>query len=72
VAYLERLPDVAGPAGVALRALGDGNWRMGEGVAVAKVPKLGEGDEGQILEHYVCAYIINFPAHVILIKTLNR
>lgn len=53
VAYLERVPEVAEPAGIALRALGDGNWRMGEGVAVAKGPQLNEGGEEQILQHYL-------------------
>ncbi|KAF8625717.1 hypothetical protein AX15_005229 [Amanita polypyramis BW_CC] len=53
VTYLGRLPAVKGAAGSALLSLGDGNWRMGEGIQVGKGSKLGEGDEQTILEHYV-------------------
>lgn len=53
VAYLEKLPSVQAAAATALLALGDGNWRMGEGAAVRAGPKLGEGDEGVILDHFV-------------------
>jgi exocyst complex component 7 len=55
---MERLPEVQTAAGAALTALGDGNWKMGEGVSVQK-SKLGEGDEAVILEHYVCAYEVS-------------
>lgn len=51
---MEKLPQVQGAAGSALMALGDGNWKMGEGVQVGKTAKLGDSDEVVILEHYVC------------------
>ncbi len=54
VKYLDRIPEVQSAAGAALLTLGDGNWKMGEGVQVGKASKLGEGDEHVILEHYVC------------------
>ncbi|KAF7321126.1 hypothetical protein HMN09_00200600 [Mycena chlorophos] len=53
VKYLDRLPEVHSAAAAALLQLGDGNWKMGEGVSVAKGPKLGDGDEQVILEHFV-------------------
>ncbi|TFK72839.1 exocyst complex component exo70 subunit [Pluteus cervinus] len=53
VKYMERLPEVQSAVGSALLTLGDGNWKMGEGVQVGKGPKLADGDEGVILEHYV-------------------
>ena len=53
--YLERLPDVQDAVASALMTLGDGNWRMGEGVQVGqKAPKIADIDERTILEHYTC------------------
>ncbi|PPQ65719.1 hypothetical protein CVT26_000336 [Gymnopilus dilepis] len=70
VAYIERIPQVQSAVESALNALGDGNWRMGEGVQVGVGArnnfgaKKGEedGDEGGILEHFV---------HDIISTTLN-
>ncbi|KAK7052358.1 Cullin repeat-like-containing domain protein [Favolaschia claudopus] len=53
VKYLDRLPEVHGAAGAALLQLGDGNWKMGEGVTVGKSSKLVDGDEQLILEHFI-------------------
>ncbi|KAJ6529055.1 Cullin repeat-like-containing domain protein [Mycena vulgaris] len=53
VKYMDRLPEVQGAASDALLQLGDGNWKMGEGVQVGKGSKLGDGDEQVILEHFV-------------------
>ncbi|KAJ7459394.1 Cullin repeat-like-containing domain protein [Mycena galericulata] len=53
VKYMDRLPEVHSAAGAALLQLGDGNWKMGEGVQVGKGAKLGDGDEQVILEHFV-------------------
>lgn len=48
---------VEGAAGEALRDLGDGNWRMGEGkLPPKKGAKLGAGDEAIIIEHYICKF----------------
>ncbi|KAF9490346.1 exocyst complex component, exo70 subunit [Pleurotus eryngii] len=60
VQYLDRLPEVQSAAGSALLKLGDGNWKMGEGVlpTAAKASKLGEGDESLFLEHFVYDVII--------------
>ena len=53
--YLERLPDVQDAVASALMTLGDGNWRMGEGVQLGqKAPKIADIDERTILEHYTC------------------
>lgn len=73
VKYLERLPDVSGAVGTALIALGDGNWKMGEGVmagmkggAAGQQTKLGEGDEGVVIEHYTCASYPFLSTHLTL------
>jgi exocyst complex protein 7 len=57
VDYLERLPEVQDAVGAALLTLGDGNWKMGEGIQPGKASKLGEGDEGLVIEHYMCKFI---------------
>ncbi|TFK95285.1 Cullin repeat-like-containing domain protein [Pterulicium gracile] len=76
VKYLERLPDVSGAVGTALIALGDGNWKMGEGVmagmkggAAGQQTKLGEGDEGVVIEHYTYDIIITL---VTTLTTLSK
>ncbi len=40
----------------ALHALGDGNWKMGEGIQVGKGSK--EDDDGSIMEHFLRAFCI--------------
>ncbi|KAF8653415.1 hypothetical protein AX16_003958 [Volvariella volvacea WC 439] len=65
VKYLDRLPEVQAAVASTLLILGDGNWKMGEGMPVSKGPKLGEGDENVILEHYV------FDVVTITINSLN-
>ncbi|GJE99593.1 exocyst complex component EXO70 [Phanerochaete sordida] len=52
VQYVERLPEVREAVGAALLTLGDGNWKMGQGVQVGKAPKSVEIDEQTVLEHY--------------------
>ncbi|KXN84351.1 hypothetical protein AN958_12705 [Leucoagaricus sp. SymC.cos] len=59
VKYLGALPKVRAAAASALLALGDGNWKMGEGVQVGKSSKGGEVDEVVILEHFVHDVITN-------------
>jgi exocyst complex protein 7 len=54
VEFLERVPEVKTAVGSALLKLGDGNWKMGEGITVPKTARLGEGDEDLILENFVC------------------
>ena len=51
---MQCIPAVQEAVASALLTLGDGNWKMGEGAAVSKGPKLGEGDENVIVEHYMC------------------
>ncbi|KAI0310292.1 Cullin repeat-like-containing domain protein [Amylostereum chailletii] len=52
-AYMEQLLLVRDGVGDALAALGDGNWKMGDGVRVANPSKLGVGSEQVLLEHYI-------------------
>jgi exocyst complex protein 7 len=72
VAYLEKLPAVREAAGSALLALGDGNWRMGEGAAVRAGPKLAEGDERVILEHFTHDVITTTLATLAALGTASR
>ena len=53
VEYMERLPEVQSAVGAALLKLGDGNWKMGEGVRVGMSAKTEENDETVVLEHFV-------------------
>lgn len=48
------MPEVRDGVAAALTTLGDGNWKMGEGVQVGKAPKTIDVDEQTILEHYIC------------------
>ena len=55
VQYVERLPEVKLAVSTALLTLGDGNWKMGEGVQVGqKAPKVVDIDDQTIVEHYMC------------------
>lgn len=58
---MEGLPAVQEAVGSMLMTLGDGNWKMGEGVQVGKGQKLSEGDESIVLEHYLCTFITKSP-----------
>lgn len=53
VSYLERMPEVQTAVGAALLTLGDGNWKMGEGVQVGRSNKAEVVDERTVLEHYL-------------------
>lgn len=50
------MPEVKAAVGSALLKLGDGNWKMGEGITVPKTARLGEGDEDLILENFICQF----------------
>jgi len=53
VEFLGRVPEVKAAVASALLKLGDGNWKMGEGITVPKTARLGEGDEDLILENFI-------------------
>ncbi|KAG1727516.1 Cullin repeat-like-containing domain protein [Suillus lakei] len=55
VQYLNRIPDVQDAVGSALSALGDGNWKMGDGKQVGKTPKSNsvEVNEKVLIQHFV-------------------
>ena len=55
--YLDRLPEVQDAVVASLLTLGDGNWKMGEGVQAGKASKIGDGDEHVLIEHYTCERI---------------
>jgi exocyst complex protein 7 len=67
VQYMERIPDVGQAVGSALLSLGDGNWRMGYGMPVAK-SNLGPGDEPIIIEHFTCM----LPSFLLLLDLCRR
>ncbi|KAG6371893.1 Cullin repeat-like-containing domain protein [Boletus reticuloceps] len=54
VQYLDRIPEVQEAVGAALLALGDGNWKMGEGKQIGKAQKTStiEMTEKVVLQHY--------------------
>ncbi|KAG1772900.1 Cullin repeat-like-containing domain protein [Suillus placidus] len=55
VQYLNHIPDVQDAVGSALSALGDGNWKMGDGKRVGKTPKSNsvELNEKVLIQHFV-------------------
>ncbi|RXW12990.1 hypothetical protein EST38_g12865 [Candolleomyces aberdarensis] len=57
VKYISKIPEVEGAVSAALLALGDGNWKMGEGIQVGQKSKGGDagGDESEnvVLEHFI-------------------
>ena len=61
--YLNRIPDVQDAVGSALSALGDGNWKMGDGKRVGKIPKPdpAEVNEKVLIQHFVCAFAFPLP-----------
>ncbi|KAG6899569.1 hypothetical protein C0993_009148 [Termitomyces sp. T159_Od127] len=70
IRYMEKLPQVQAAVGSALLTLGDGNWKMGEGVQVGKVTtKSGENDETVLLEHFVYDVVVT---SVNSVNTLSR
>ncbi|KAG6915578.1 hypothetical protein DXG01_010879 [Tephrocybe rancida] len=69
IKYMERLPQVEAAVGAALLTLGDGNWKMGEGVQVGKAAKAGESDEAVVLEHYVYDVVVTA---ITSLNTLSR
>ncbi|KAL0565578.1 exocyst complex component exo70 [Marasmius crinis-equi] len=52
IQFLGRLPETLAAAGDILTAIGDGNWKMGEGMGVTKT-RAGGVDEHVLLQHYV-------------------
>ncbi|KAH9171616.1 exocyst complex component exo70 subunit [Lactarius sanguifluus] len=53
--YLEQLLEVRDAVGPTLMLLGDGNWRMGDGIqAKPNQGKPAPGSEGRLIEHYAC------------------
>lgn len=69
VQYMERMPEVQDAVGSCLHTLGDGNWKMGEGLQVAKGGQRAELDERTVLEHFFFD-VVNFTITSLL--TLSR
>lgn len=56
---MERIFEVRDVVGPALLTLGDGNWKMGEGVQVGNEgAKTDVGDEQTVIEHYTCHFFM--------------
>ncbi|KDQ53737.1 hypothetical protein JAAARDRAFT_161423 [Jaapia argillacea MUCL 33604] len=71
VQYLESIPEVKDAVGSALLTLGDGNWRMGDGIQVKKGGKLSEGDEPIIIEHFTYD-IVNATIKTLIVISRNQ
>ncbi|KAG6819844.1 hypothetical protein H0H93_008047 [Arthromyces matolae] len=69
VRFMEKLPQCQTAVESALYALGDGNWKMGEGVKVGKAGKADEDDEASILEHFTYDVVVTA---VTSLNTLSR
>jgi exocyst complex protein 7 len=54
--YLEQIPDVGDAMSSMLITLGDGNWRMGEGMIPGSKTRIEDSDDPErvILEHFTC------------------
>ncbi|KAF9443168.1 exocyst complex component, exo70 subunit [Macrolepiota fuliginosa MF-IS2] len=72
VKYIERIPQVQAAVSSALLALGDGNWKMGEGVQVGKSSKGGDVDETVILEHFLYDAVTNAINSINIISRTRR
>jgi exocyst complex protein 7 len=53
VKYIEMIPRIHTAVESSLLALGDGNWKMGEGIQVGKGAKTDEADHSNIIDHFV-------------------
>lgn len=56
------MPELEEAVGSVLQALGDGNWKMGDGKRVGKGQKPGTVDVTQrvLIQHYVCMSMHSF------------
>ncbi|KAF9652386.1 hypothetical protein BDM02DRAFT_3266446 [Thelephora ganbajun] len=72
VEFLERVPEVKTAVGSALLKLGDGNWKMGEGITVPKTARLGEGDEDLILENFIFDVVSTTVASLVTLSRSQR
>jgi hypothetical protein len=64
VKYISKIPEVEGAVSAALLALGDGNWKIGEGAQVGQKSKgcdgLEEGSENVVLEPFIRKSMFSF------------
>ncbi|KAI0073224.1 hypothetical protein K474DRAFT_1666843 [Panus rudis PR-1116 ss-1] len=72
VSYIERIPEVRDAVASALLTLGDGNWKMGDGVQVGKGAKAAEVDERTVLEHYLHDVISTVIASLLTLSRTNK
>ncbi|KAG1864539.1 Cullin repeat-like-containing domain protein, partial [Suillus tomentosus] len=74
VRYLNRIPDVQDAVGPALCALGDGNWRMGDGKQVGKTAKSNsvEVKERVLIQHFVYDVMITLIGSLTTLSRTQR
>jgi len=53
VKYIEKIPRAQSAIESTLLALGDGNWKMGEGIQVGRGARMDEASDSNIIEHFV-------------------
>ncbi|KAF8811734.1 hypothetical protein BYT27DRAFT_7276127 [Phlegmacium glaucopus] len=72
VKYIEKIPRVQTAIESALLALGDGNWKMGEGIQVGKGVKTDEVDHSNIIEHFVHDVILTAINSLVTLSHTSR
>ncbi|KAF8816737.1 exocyst complex component, exo70 subunit [Phlegmacium glaucopus] len=72
VKYIEKIPRIQTAVESALLALGDGNWKMGEGIQVGKGVKTDEADHSNIIEHFVHDVILTAINSLVTLSRTSR
>ncbi|THU88895.1 hypothetical protein K435DRAFT_729547 [Dendrothele bispora CBS 962.96] len=70
VAFLNRIPEVFSASTDILYSLGDGNWKMGEGVRVAKSAKTEAAPN--VLEHYIYDFVCAAVSNITTVADTQR
>ncbi|KAF8816864.1 hypothetical protein BYT27DRAFT_7247900 [Phlegmacium glaucopus] len=72
VKYIEKIPHVQTAIESALLALGDGNWKMGEGIQVGKGVKTDKVDHSNIIKHFVHDIILTAINSLVTLSRTSR
>ncbi|KAH9020402.1 exocyst complex component exo70 subunit [Lactarius pseudohatsudake] len=71
--YLEQLLEVRDAVGPTLMLLGDGNWRMGDGIqAKPNQGKPAPGSEGRLIEHYAYDVVTTLITSLTTLSRMQR
>ncbi|KAG8902872.1 hypothetical protein FRB99_004000 [Tulasnella sp. 403] len=73
VAFLNQIPDLQGTISAALRTLGDGNWKMGDGPSVGKMASAeSEVDDHTLLEHFCHDVVVTLTTSLTSLSKIQR